>query len=128
MASALRAKLSKQAKRKTVELHVEGEPVQVEIRELTLAQKAALFAAAGGQDDDGNPKDLERFTVLLVAKSTYEPGTTKRVWSDGEVGEIAGAGPWIDDLEKACLELLGEAPETAPGKSEPTPSSEPGSS
>lgn len=105
MTLPLQARLAqKKAKRTPVEIDVDGERMTLEVRVLNMAQLASLMAKAGGQDENGQPKDMERFTAALVFFSTYEPGTSNRAFSDAD--SVASAGPWVNPLVSKCFELM----------------------
>jgi hypothetical protein len=123
----LKEKLGKQGNREQVELEIDGEKLIVDIQEPNSVRVASAVKACGGADEGGEPKDFGLFVASLIAQSVYEPGTTKRVFGDGDLGIIVGAGRQIDPLQKAVMKALGGKSDL-PKESAGTPSTEPDSS
>lgn len=122
----LKEKLGKQGKREQVELEIDGEKLVVEVQEPNRV-KVAAAVKAGEPGPDGEPRNFARFVASLIAQSTFEPGTIKRVFGDEDLDIIVGAGKQIDPLQTAVMKAIrGDA--DLPKESAGTSSSEPGSS
>jgi hypothetical protein len=114
-------KLAQPGKREIVEVQIEGETIRVEIRELNVAGKSALFSASGGMNEDGTPKDLEALSAEAARLCAYDPESGERIFSTR--AEVLGAGPQIDPVVQKALGMLNTS--DVPGKSETTANTEP---
>lgn len=95
---------------KTETVHVDLWDVDVEVRSLTLAQRAKVIEAS--RTEDGSQDDT-RVHVPLIIATAYDPETKKPIFTEADrdaLGEKNSAA--VDQLAKVALRLSGmSAPE-----------------
>jgi hypothetical protein len=112
MASALRAQILAAQDIRTERVTVAAWGVEVEVRGLTGAQRAAALERAMVTVEKGGVESLQRddtkLSALLIIEATYDPATGERVFEDADIDPVMGksAGA-LDQVAAVAMRLNG---------------------
>jgi len=91
---------------------LDGEPVDVVVRQPSVEERGMIFASAGSFEKDSKP-DLTKLQVNAVMCLTCVPGpdgksTAEKVFEEADRDSLSKqpTGGWFDDLANAALAQL----------------------
>jgi hypothetical protein len=108
-ASKLRSKItgSKARPGRAVTLEIDGEKIEIELRQPNVAMKSHIALASGLQVEDGRTTaapHMGKFAAHIVLECAYEGGA--KAFDASDLDALISAGPEFDALFEAALELV----------------------
>ncbi len=93
-------------RRSNVQVEIDGEAIDVEVRQPSVEQRSSIMKAAGVRAD--GEVLLDQLQVAAVVNCTYFPGTEDRVFTGHDRDTLLGmpAGGWFDALAQAAIEMV----------------------
>lgn len=83
-------------------------PLEVELRQPTVAGRSTVLKAAGVTGDGKGTVDLARLQVAAVLACSFEPETGAKLFEAADEAALLDlpAGGWFDELATAALALI----------------------
>lgn len=105
MAKSLRERILATQDIRSERIHVPEWGVEVEVRSMTGAQRAAVLK--GGSDEDGGV-DMEKLYPILLIETTYDPDSGERIFSpaDRDALNAKNSGA-LERIAKVAMQLSG---------------------
>lgn len=110
-------------RRTTVQVKINGAPAEVELRQLTIAERDAAAAAANAyaEKHTGGKLAAGVMQVFFVVACAVVPGTDEPLFDAADVPALINTpvGSWVDEVAQGASKLLqsaeAEGKDSAPG-------------
>ena len=95
-------------KSELVTITPDDKPMEVEIRQPSIAERAEIRDLCRKGDPDNAVFDLFAFLIWTVIKLTCVPGTTDRIFEDADYDALGKlpSGSWLDDLSEVASKMV----------------------
>lgn len=116
---------AKSFRRETVTVRIDGSPVEVEIRQLTVAGRQRVMRSGGFNRTSEADRDIAAVQVQAVIECAMVPGTNEFFFeqADFEALLTQPTGSFVDELAAAAMRMLNIDPDEVKKNSEATPNS-----